>query len=251
MSPCLSLRQNSDTIHDHEKTSISIVQTMDTIEMTVTTYTTATTTPPTTTQTMSTILSQATATPNAEPPTKAVLKHTPAVPPQTSTTTTDRSVLVKPNAAHAPPSFSCGVADQSINTLMLSTSVPIKIGNKIDNIDRETHSNKNNRIRYTFGLNTRKKCAATDVSKRTASAKFISTNSHKSMEQISTEPLSLKYVPSANALRGPNSVELQRGPANELQRAVDRQAAVSTVLVSNMNERGSKLVKQTTIDYYV
>lgn len=135
---------------------------------------------------------------------------------------------------------------------MLSTSVPIKIGNKIDNIDRESHINKNNRIRYTFGLSSRKKSTAADVSRRTASVKCSLADNCKSVGHAGVESVSPNRVPTVNASVMPSSDKLHSNePESDQQRAVVRNSAGKSVFVPNMNERGPRLAKQTTIDYYV
>lgn len=213
--------------------------------MTVTTYATEKAALATTaTQTMPATLSQVAATHSAEPPIKAVLKQA-IVPPRTSPAS-DHSII------STYLSSTCSHANQSLNSLMLSTSVPIKIGNKIDNIDHEPHSNKNNRIRYTFGLNSRKKSTADDVSRRAASVKCSSANNYKSVGHAGVRSVSPNRVPTANESVMPSSDELHSNePESDRQRAVVRKLAGKSVFVPNMNERGPRLAKQTTIDYYV
>lgn len=266
MSPCLSIRHNGQTIDDHEKTSISIVQTTDMIEMTVTTYTTTTPTMTTTT--------------NAEPPNKTVLSQSASVPLRTSIQD-HHPIAGNSLGLHAPltahnsnkPHASSGDANQSLNTLMLSTSVPIKIGSRIDNIDREPN-HKSNRIRYTFGLNTRKKTtnAATTVAAATttitnptnidASRHTNAMHNHKSMESIYSMTADAQKVPSTTdptsivslADNVPNASMDVNGKIDSKQtmhKFLVNRSQSSTVFVTNMNDRGSKLVKQTSIDYYV
>lgn len=94
--------------------------------------------------------------------------------------------------------------------LLLSTSVPIKIGN--DNNKKESRK-CNNRIRYTFGLRAVKATTA--------------DSNHKS---------------SDNAQQQPQPQQSQ--PEQEHQQPKSQ-------LVDNLSKNNSKLVKQTTIDYYV
>lgn len=250
MSPCLSIRHNGHTIDDHEKTSISIIHSTDMIEMTLTTYAT-------------TIPANTTTTTNTDPPNKPVLIQTITAPPALPlrTTTNDHHIIGHPYTLHAPMCASSSNAasasdtNHSINSLMLSTSVPIKIGTKIDNIDRDAN-HKSNRIRYTFGLNTRKKSTsnASDASKRTPTK----LNNHKSMESIASmatdarkSPSNLNHTSSESlALQCMSSSNATTIDTNEFVDA-NQFKANRNVFVSTINDRGSKLVKQTTIDYYV
>lgn len=98
--------------------------------------------------------------------------------------------------------------------LLLSTSVPIKIGN-----DTKKESRKcNNRIRYTFGLRAVKPTTTT-------SAAVIETN------------------PNLNQMSSDNNAQ-QSQPEKEQEQPKSK-------LVDNLSKNNSKLVKQTTIDYYV
>lgn len=89
--------------------------------------------------------------------------------------------------------------------LLLSTSVPIKIGN--DNTTKKESHKSHNRIRYTFGLRA---------------VKSIAANSHTTHDQT------------------------QKTDAQ-----IHEQNCEQPNLVDNLSPTNSKLVKQTTIDYYV
>lgn len=107
--------------------------------------------------------------------------------------------------------------------LLLSTSVPIKIGN--DNNKKESRK-CNNRIRYTFGLRAVKATDAVTVE---------STNS------ISNQKDSGGY--SSDGIAQKPTTHTQ--PEHE-------QGRPKSKLIDNLGKNNAKkLVKQTTIDYYV
>lgn len=100
--------------------------------------------------------------------------------------------------------------------LLLSTSVPIKIGN--DNNKKDARK-CNNRIRYTFGL-------------RAVKGTTVETNQSISAKKSSCS--------SDNAQKS----QPQQQPEQEQEQPKSK-------LVDNLSTNNSKLVKQTTIDYYV
>lgn len=106
--------------------------------------------------------------------------------------------------------------------LLLSTSVPIKIGN--DNNSKKESRKCNNRIRYTFGLRAVKATAATE-----------------------TQPISNHKNNINDDDDDDNSVN------DEAQKPQPEQEheQPKSKLVDNLSKNNSKLVKQTTIDYYV
>lgn len=111
--------------------------------------------------------------------------------------------------------------------LLLSTSVPIKIGN--DNNKKESRK-CNNRIRYTFGLRAVKATTAVAVAS-THSISNQKDSSSYSNNGIAQKPTT--YTPAQS-----QSEHEQEQPKSKL--------------VDNLGKNSAKkLVKQTTIDYYV
>lgn len=114
--------------------------------------------------------------------------------------------------------------------LLLSTSVPIKIGN--DNNKKESRK-CNNRIRYTFGLRAIKATTAVAVE---------STNS------ISNQKNSSSYSNDGIAQK----LTKHAPPAQSQSQPEHEQEQPKSKLVDNLGRNNAKkLVKQTTIDYYV
>lgn len=105
--------------------------------------------------------------------------------------------------------------------LLLSTSVPIKIGNE-NAIKKEPRSKSGNRIRYTFGLRTTKPT-------NFESHEFPPDHKIDAQSANSSEPELLISSSSSSSAQLPQP---------------------KSKLVDNLSNN-SKIVKQTTIDYYV
>lgn len=103
--------------------------------------------------------------------------------------------------------------------LLLSTSVPIKIGN--GNVGKKDARKCSNRIRYTFGLRTVKSTAADSMDKPQAQPH----DEHK--------------------INGTNQTQ------SEIQDQQSGQPKSKSVDDNNLSTTNPKIVKQTTIDYYV
>lgn len=96
--------------------------------------------------------------------------------------------------------------------LLLSTSVPIKIGN--DFVTKKDAHKNHHRIRYTFGLRA--------IKSNTTAIESTSDHNDQIKPQIQDQQQQQQY---------------EEQPKSKL--------------VDNLSKTNSKLVKQTTIDYYV
>lgn len=201
---------------------------------------------------------------NKQPPNATVLFPKTHIQPANSSNETNRIVNTNYTAVTNTKS-NTNIGANSLNSLLLSTSVPIKIGSEKELIGRDSH--KNNRIRYTFGLNTIKKSIICDQPKH---AKFNGSNSNnKSMESIcldeanitdkmtfknrtNIEPMPTKcHADKESKMMHLVHIEPSHAIETKNPSGILPEQQSETTFCGSSNKSDSKFVKQTTIDYYV